>query len=256
MKRILKPISYVLAAIYLCVDFIFAGIARPISNWIARHVKMRALRRWIKSLSPYPSLALFSVPVVLLEPVKFVAAYVAATGNFIVAFFTFAFGELLKLVLIERLFELTRDKLMKIPAFARVYGYYMRARNWIMQSEAWQALRLAARKVLSFVRGALNLEGRARGSSRRRYACGSITGRTRHAARRSRYPRQPDCTGCRVKTPRLLMHCASRLALSRHIPSLTRQRRLWAGDAHTQGSPLRPRSRYAFDRGGAQSGKS
>ena len=102
MKRILRPISYVLAAIYLCVDLIFAGIARPISNWIARRFEMRRLRRWIRSLPPYPNLALFSVPVILLEPVKFVAAYIAATGNFIVAAITFAFGELLKLVLIER----------------------------------------------------------------------------------------------------------------------------------------------------------
>jgi hypothetical protein len=31
---------------------------------------------------------------------------------------------LLKFVLVERLFSLTREKLMKIPAFARLYGWY------------------------------------------------------------------------------------------------------------------------------------
>src|SRR5580692_6897036 len=141
MKQILRPISYLLAAIYLCVDLIFAGIARPISNWIARYFEMRRLRGWIRSLPPYPSLALFSVPVILLEPIKFVAAYIAATGNLIVAAITFAFGELLKLVLIERLFDLTREKLMKISAFAWTYGHYVQAREWIMQSEAWRAVR-------------------------------------------------------------------------------------------------------------------
>ena len=103
---------------------------------------MRRLRAWIRSLPPYPSLALFSVPVILLEPVKFVAAYAAATGNFIVALFTFAFGELLKLVLIERLFDLTREKLMKISAFAWIYGHYVQALEWILQSEAWRTIRL------------------------------------------------------------------------------------------------------------------
>jgi hypothetical protein len=152
MKRILKPISYVLAAIYLCVDFIFAGMARPISNWIARHFEMQRLRGWIRSLPPYPSLALFSVPVILLEPVKFVAAYVAATGNFIVALFTFAFGELLKLVLIERLFDLTREKLMKISAFAWIYGHYVQAREWILQSEAWRAIRSMSRLAVERIR--------------------------------------------------------------------------------------------------------
>ena len=152
MKRILKPISYVLAAIYLCVDFIFAGIARPVSNWIAHRFELRRLRDWIRSLPPYPCLALFSVPVILLEPVKFVAAYIAATGNIIVAALTFASGELLKLVLVERLFDLTREKLMKIPAFAWLYGHYMQVREWIEQSEAWRAVRAVSRSAVERIR--------------------------------------------------------------------------------------------------------
>lgn len=153
MKRILKPITYVLAAIYLCADFLFVGIARPISKWIAHHFEMLKLRRWISSLPPYPCLFLFSVPVILLEPVKFVAAYIAATGNFIIAALTFVVGELLKLFLIERLFDLTREKLMKITAFAWIYGHYVRMRTWILQSEAWQAIRSMSRSALERVKG-------------------------------------------------------------------------------------------------------
>jgi hypothetical protein len=152
MNRILRPISYALAAIYFCVDFVFVGIARPISKWIARHFKMRPVRDWICSLSPYPCLALFSVPVILLEPIKFVAAYLAATGNFLYAIATFVVGELLKLVMIERLFELTRKKLLRIPAFAFAYGHYVRARTWIMQTEAVQAIRSLARSIADRVR--------------------------------------------------------------------------------------------------------
>ena len=155
MKQIIKPVSYILAVIYLCVDFIFAGIARPISHWIARHFEFRALRNWIRSLPPYPCLALFSIPVILLEPVKFVAAYIAATGNLIVALFTFLFGELLKIVLIERLFDLTRDKLMKISAFAWIYEHYEHAREWIRQSEAWQIIRTATRSIVDRIKHGL-----------------------------------------------------------------------------------------------------
>lgn len=57
----------------------------------------------------------------LLEPIKFVAAYLAATGNFLYAITTFIVGELLKLVMIERLFELTRKKLLRIPACIRIW---------------------------------------------------------------------------------------------------------------------------------------
>jgi hypothetical protein len=79
VKRILKPVTYVLAALYFLVDAAFMAIAKPISDWLARHVVLRRLRAWIRSLRPYPSLALFSVPVIILEPIKPVAAYLAAT---------------------------------------------------------------------------------------------------------------------------------------------------------------------------------
>ena len=147
MKRILRPVTYVLAALYLCADLVFAGIAKPLSKWIARHFEMQKLRDWIRSLPPYPCLALFSIPVVVLEPVKFLAGYMAATGEFFSALMAFIVGELLKLVLIERLFDLTREKLMRISAFAWIYGHYLQARAWIMQSEAWQAVRSVGRSI-------------------------------------------------------------------------------------------------------------
>ena len=70
MNRILNVITYVLAAIYFVVDAVFMAVARPVSDWIARHVALRKLQAWIRSLPPYSSLALFSVPVIILEPVK------------------------------------------------------------------------------------------------------------------------------------------------------------------------------------------
>jgi len=124
VNGVLKPVTYVLAAAYFLVDAAFIALAKPISDWIAKHLALRKLRVWIRSLRPYPSLALFSVPVIVLEPVKPVAAYLAATGQMVSSVLTLIVGELLKLVLVERLFSLTRDKLMKIPAFAWAYGKF------------------------------------------------------------------------------------------------------------------------------------
>jgi hypothetical protein len=64
VNRVLKPITYVLAAVYFLVDAVFMSVAKPISNWIANHLVLKRLRDWIRSLPPYPSLALFSVPVI------------------------------------------------------------------------------------------------------------------------------------------------------------------------------------------------
>ena len=136
MNRILKPVTYVLAAAYFLVDAVFITVAKPVSNWLAKHLVLRKLRSWIRSLRPYPSLALFSIPVIILEPVKPVAAYLAATGQIVSSVLTLIVGELLKLVLIERLFSLTRDKLMKIPAFAWVYTKFQQAKVYLQVTEA------------------------------------------------------------------------------------------------------------------------
>jgi apolipoprotein N-acyltransferase len=145
MSRILKPLTYILAALYFLIDAVFMTVARPVANWIASHVMFRRLRAWIRSLSPYASLALFSVPVMILEPVKPLAAYLAATGQWLVSAVTLIVGELLKLVLVERLFSLTRDKLMTIPAFAFAYGKFQDMKAWLEATEAWRAMRRLSR---------------------------------------------------------------------------------------------------------------
>ncbi len=141
MKQILKPVTYALAALYFLADAAFMAIAKPISKWLVRHVVLRRLGAWIRSLRPYPSLALFSIPVIMLEPIKPVAAYLAATGQVVSSVVTLIVGELLKLVLVERLFSLTRDKLMKIPAFAWTYTKFREAKTWLKNTEAWQTVR-------------------------------------------------------------------------------------------------------------------
>jgi hypothetical protein len=151
VNRILKALTYVLAVVYFLVDAAFIAVAKPLSNWVARHVVLRKLRVWIRSLRPYPSLALFSVPVIILEPVKPVAAYLAATGQIVSSVLTLIVGELLKLVLVERLFSLTRDKLMKIPAFAWAYGKFRQAKAWLEATEAWRTIRSVSQTVRHYV---------------------------------------------------------------------------------------------------------
>ncbi len=141
LNRIVKPFVIVLAAIYFLADAIFATIAHPLARWIGEHWVFSRLRTWIRSLRPYPSLALFAVPLIILEPVKPVAAYLAATGDVRLGLIVLVVGEILKLVLVERLFSVSRDKLMSIPAFAWAYGKYQLIKDWLESTEAWQGVR-------------------------------------------------------------------------------------------------------------------
>jgi len=141
VNRIVKPFVVVLAATYFLADAIFATVAHPLARWIGEHWVFSRLRTWIRSLRPYPSLALFAVPLIILEPVKPVAAYLAATGQVKLGLTVLVVGEILKLVLVERLFCLNRDKLMSIPTFAWAYGKYRLAKDWLEATEAWQMVR-------------------------------------------------------------------------------------------------------------------
>jgi hypothetical protein len=136
VKRILKPVTYVLATLYFLVDAAFMAIAKPISAWLARHVVLRRLRAWIRSLRPYPSLALFFGTAHHTGTGQTVAAYLAATGQMVSSVATLIVGQLLKLVLVERLFSLTRDKLKKIPAFLWAYTKFRQAWAWLEATEA------------------------------------------------------------------------------------------------------------------------
>jgi hypothetical protein len=141
VNRILKSVIFMLATIYFLVDAVFRTVARPFTNRIAAHRIFGSLRIRIVSLRPYPTLALFAVPLIVLEPVKPVAAYLAGTGRIAMGMTVLVVGEVLKLVLVERLFSVSREKLILIPAFAWTYGRYSQAKEWLESLEAWQTAR-------------------------------------------------------------------------------------------------------------------
>jgi hypothetical protein len=136
VNRLLKPVVVLLATVYFVVDAVLMVVARPVADWLSERRIFCGLKAWIVSLSPYPTLALFALPVILLEPAKPYAAYLVATGHFITGLTVFAVGEILKLVVIERLFSVSCQKLLSIPAFAWGYGYYCRIMTFLASCAA------------------------------------------------------------------------------------------------------------------------
>ena len=139
MKRIsqfMKPVIVVFAALYFVVDAAFMYVAVPLADWIGKRKIFAKLRSWISSLNPYSTLALFSVPLIVLEPAKPLAAYLVGTGHIVLGISTFVATELLKLVLVERLFQISRYKLMSIPVFAWAYGRWRQAIIWLESTGA------------------------------------------------------------------------------------------------------------------------
>src|ERR1700731_1620287 len=111
MARVWNTPVFVLATMYFIVDGVFSHVTQPVTVWIAKKKIFERTRLWIVSLRPYPSLALFAVPVIILEPAKPLAGYLAATGHLVAGAITFIAGEVVKFTCVERLVGLNRTKL-------------------------------------------------------------------------------------------------------------------------------------------------
>jgi hypothetical protein len=169
VNRLSKPLFFLVAAIYFAVDAVFMTVAKPLADWIANHRIFDALRAWIVSLRPYPTLALFLIPLIVLEPIKPAAAYMAATGHVRLALLMLAVAELLKLGLVERIFCIGRNKLMLIPAFGWSYLRYCEIRSWLQATEPWQTARRWSKLAQYTVRSyAMNLKTSGRFSAQAR----------------------------------------------------------------------------------------
>jgi len=152
MARIWNTPFFILATVYFVVDGVFSYVTHPVSAWIAKKKPFERARIWMISLRPYPSLALFSVPVILLEPAKPFAGYLISTGHFFAGAITFITAEVLKLTFVERLFQLNRTKLLSIPAFAWGYQYWRHMMDVVESLEVWKASRRLAHKTGQFFR--------------------------------------------------------------------------------------------------------
>jgi len=159
MSRVLKFFGYALITIYFVADFLFESVALPLSAWIGRLQILRPVNAWIASLRPYPALAVFSIPVIVLEPVKPIGAFLVSAGHVAEGILTIAVGEILKITLVERLFRLTRDRLMQIPLFATLFYYWIKIRRWITSSEIWcwmraqkERLKLSCKRAIAGIK--------------------------------------------------------------------------------------------------------
>jgi hypothetical protein len=161
LKKIFEPLVVVAAAVYFLFDALVLSILKPLVRHISHLILFQYMARWIASLGPYPTLLLFVVPLVVLEPVKPVGVYLIASGHFRSGLLVLAIGEVLKILIVERIFHIGRDKLMTIKAFAWVYNYVCGWLTWVQSLPPWQAVK---HSFAEFVQWAHKLKrgGRAR----------------------------------------------------------------------------------------------
>src|ERR1019366_7741550 len=98
-----------------------------------RHMTaLASLRRRIQKLTPCFSLLLLAVPVLLVEPFKFVAVFVAGKGHWFTATGMIIGAYAISLVLVERRFRAVKPQLLMLEWFAKLWGRYTTLRGKVV----------------------------------------------------------------------------------------------------------------------------
>ncbi|MBP2298378.1 hypothetical protein [Azospirillum picis] len=133
------------ALAYFLLDALAYWVVRPVLRRIGRMRVFARIGEWIGRLGPYPSLLLVLVPLGLLEPAKLLGLWLLAAGRPALGVGVTVGAELTKVILVERLFHLTKPKLLTIGWFARCYGAVT---GWIAWLKATAPARAAYRLLL------------------------------------------------------------------------------------------------------------
>jgi hypothetical protein len=88
------------------------------------------LRRLIVHLPPWATLFVFVIPFIVMLPLKFISVYFLATSNWLGAIGVLIFAKLFGLGVTAFIFDVTREKLLQMAWFRRIYDWVMALRRW------------------------------------------------------------------------------------------------------------------------------
>ncbi|WP_188517538.1 hypothetical protein [Alsobacter metallidurans] len=143
--RVLGPVVDAVVLPFVLADELIRPLYRPLIRLLSRLKFMQWLEHAVGALPPYGVLAAFLVPFVLLEPLKLLGLYWLGTGHVRIAIPTLVLGHGASFVLVERIYQAGRDKLLTIAWFARIALLVERVRDvamaWLRSRPAWIAIK-------------------------------------------------------------------------------------------------------------------
>jgi hypothetical protein len=149
MRRFKRALWTTLALIFLGVSWLWEQLRPPI-RWVIDRIPLeavkRAIARFMERLPPYPTLIIFLVPLIALEPAKIVALWLFAKGQWLLGVATYIGTDVLRLGLVSFLFNMNKDKLLSIGWFKTLYEWFTWAHEWAHNQVA--PLKAAIRQAL------------------------------------------------------------------------------------------------------------
>lgn len=149
MRRWLRPLWVILALAFLLEAWLWDHLQPIVARVVALipwdRLKDR-LSRAIADLPPWATLIVFVIPVIVLLPLKFLEFYLLAKKQWLAAGVVLILAKLVGLGVTAFVFDVTRDKLLQMAWFKRMYDWFMWARQWA--HEITEPVRERVRKLM------------------------------------------------------------------------------------------------------------
>ncbi|MBW5435394.1 hypothetical protein FXB41_11560 [Bradyrhizobium canariense] len=131
LRRLLQPVWVLLAIIFLIEAWLWDHL-EPIVARVVAIVPLARFKQWLSdrvdALSPAMTLIVFAVPIIPLFPLKLVGLWLLTHEYWTSAVFTIVFAKLLGVGVTAFVFDVTRDKLMEMHWFERLYDLVLKLR--------------------------------------------------------------------------------------------------------------------------------
>lgn len=158
--RVARPVLRGILQMLLALIIVFEEWGwQPLQDLLGRLAKWRpwaAVETAIARLPPYAALVVFALPSTFLLPLKFLAVFLVAKGQIVLAGLLFLAAKVVATALIARLFLLTQPALMQIGWFARGYDIVMPWKDALVDmvhnSLVWRVARVWKERVRRAIR--------------------------------------------------------------------------------------------------------
>ena len=142
-----------LATLFLVEAWVWDAFV-AVARWLVALIPWAAFKArvvaWIERAPIFVVLAIYIIPLCIIEPLKTVSVYVMATGHFAFGVIAFIVLQFLTVGVVGVIFDLTRARLLTLPWFAWTYDKVLIFHNFAHQIVApyqeaakreWRAVR-------------------------------------------------------------------------------------------------------------------
>ncbi|MBR1091551.1 hypothetical protein JQ621_29175 [Bradyrhizobium manausense] len=151
LRRLLQPVWVLLAIIFLIEAWLWDH-CEPLVARVVALIPLARLKQWladrVDALSPAMTLIVFAVPIIPLFPLKLVGLWLLTHEYWLTGVSTFLFAKMLGVGVTAFLFDVTREKLLEMHWFERVYEWVLRLR-----AKATEIVEPVKQRIRELVRG-------------------------------------------------------------------------------------------------------